>query len=65
MSRQGKIRLAKWYASYTLKERQALLKDIAPSVLSRKTKLCNFIEYKDMKIVYKRYFLGRCSAPKR
>lgn len=49
MSRQGKVRLAKWYSTFTLKERQALLKDVGPLVLARKGKLCNFIEYKGMR----------------
>lgn len=48
ISRQGKVRLAKWYASFNLKERQSLLKEVPPLVLSRKGKLCNFVEYKGM-----------------
>jgi hypothetical protein len=40
------VRHAKWYASFSLKERQALLKGVAPLVLSRKGRLCNFVEYK-------------------
>lgn len=67
ISRQGKLRLAKWYATYNLKERQKLVKEVSVLVLARKTRACNFIEYKgrpvaggcadgalDMKIVYKR-----------
>lgn len=46
VSRQGKVRLSRWYDSYTLKERQTLLKDVGPMVLARKGRLCNFIEYK-------------------
>lgn len=55
ISRQGKLRLAKWYESYSLKERQKIAKETTSLVLSRKPRSCNFIEYKDMKLVYKRY----------
>lgn len=53
VSRQGKVRLAKWYETYTLKERQAMLKEIGPLVLSRKGRLCNFVEYKGNLQVFK------------
>ena len=55
LSRQGKLRLAKWYGVYDLKERGRLVKEVTVLVLGRKSRACNFIEYKDMKIVYKRY----------
>ncbi|KAL6780990.1 AP1S1 [Auxenochlorella protothecoides x Auxenochlorella symbiontica] len=55
LSRQGKVRLAKWYTTTTQKERAKLLKEVSPLVLSRAAKLCNFIDWKDQKIVYKRY----------
>jgi len=52
---QGKTRLAKWYDSYTQKEKNRLIKDITPLILSRASKLCNVIEHGDQKIVYKKY----------
>jgi hypothetical protein len=55
ISRQGKLRLAKWYATYNLKERQKLIKEVTALVMARKPRACNFIEYRDQKIVYKRY----------
>ncbi|KAK2076495.1 hypothetical protein QBZ16_001021 [Prototheca wickerhamii] len=55
LSRQGKVRLTKWYVTATQKERAKLLKEVAPLVLNRGPKLCNFISWKDQKIVYKRY----------
>eukprot|EP01016_Furgasonia_blochmanni_P038107 TRINITY_DN4570_c0_g1_i1.p2 TRINITY_DN4570_c0_g1~~TRINITY_DN4570_c0_g1_i1.p2 ORF type:complete len:156 (+),score=41.58 TRINITY_DN4570_c0_g1_i1:68-535(+) len=56
ISRQGKTRLTKWYTTtFTLKERQKFLKEINAIVLTRNQKLCNFIEWNDFKIVYKRY----------
>lgn len=54
-SRQGKIRLTKWYYSYTASEKEKILKDLAPLVLSRKAKMCNIMEYSDHKVVYRRY----------
>ena len=55
LSRQGKVRLAKWYTTTTQKERARVIKDVTPMVLSRPAKACNFIDWKDMKLVYRRY----------
>lgn len=55
VSRQGKVRLSKWYISLAAKEKQKLVKDVSFAVLQRRSKMCNFIEYKDTKIVYRRY----------
>lgn len=55
VSKQGKIRLTKWYAPLPLKDRQRVIKEVVPLVLARKGKVCNFVEYRDNKVVYKRY----------
>jgi len=55
LSRQGKVRLAKWYTTYTQKERAKVIRDTTPMVLARALKLCNFLDYQDIKVVYKRY----------
>ncbi|KAI8107774.1 hypothetical protein M9435_002802 [Picochlorum sp. BPE23] len=55
LSRQGKVRLAKWYTTVSQKERAQIIKQVSPLVLSRGPKLCNFIDWKDMKLVYRRY----------
>jgi len=55
MSRQGKVRLAKWYSTYSQKERGRVVKETTPLVLSRPLKLCNFVDWKNLKLVYKRY----------
>ncbi|GAX78239.1 hypothetical protein CEUSTIGMA_g5681.t1 [Chlamydomonas eustigma] len=55
MSRQGKVRLAKWYNTYTQKERAKVAKEITPLILARPAKLCNFLDWKNLKLVYKRY----------
>ena len=56
INRQGKIRLTKWYThSFTTNERQKFLKEINNIVLTRSQKLCNFLDWKEFKIVYKKY----------
>jgi hypothetical protein len=54
ISRQGKVRLSKFYETVPAKERTKLLREVTALVLSRPAKQCNFVEYKDSKIVYKR-----------
>ncbi|KAG1671535.1 hypothetical protein FOA52_011255 [Chlamydomonas sp. UWO 241] len=55
MSRQGKVRLAKWYMTYSQKERARAAKEITPLILARPLKLCNFLDWKNIKLVYRRY----------
>ena len=56
INRQGKIRLTKWYShSYTTQERQRFIKEVNNIVLTRSAKLCNFLDFKEFKIVYKKY----------
>jgi len=54
-SRHGKVRLAKWFTPHSAKEATKLTREIVTTVLSRKTKMCNILEWQDRKIVYKRY----------
>ncbi|CAG8628505.1 11197_t:CDS:2 [Cetraspora pellucida] len=56
VSRQGKVRLAKWFNTLSPKEKQKIIKEVTQMVLSRRTKMCNFLEYKDEKVVYRRYY---------
>ncbi|KAG0369672.1 AP-1 complex subunit sigma-2 [Gamsiella multidivaricata] len=37
------------------KEKSKIVKDVTQLVLSRRTKMCNFLEYKDTKVIYRRY----------
>ena len=53
-SRQGKLRLQKWYEAKEAKEKK-ICRELTSAILLRKPKMCNFIEYKDLQIVYKRY----------
>ncbi len=56
INRQGKIRLTKWFThSYTTQEKTRYLKEINNIVLTRSPKLCNFLNWKEYKIVYKKY----------
>ncbi|KAF9366549.1 AP-1 adaptor complex sigma subunit Aps1 [Mortierella sp. NVP85] len=55
VSRQGKTRLAKWFTTLSPKEKSKIVKDVTQLVLSRRTKMCNFLEYKDTKVIYRRY----------
>lgn len=55
ISRQGKVRLMQWYTPLPQKVKNKIISDLTPLILSRKPKMCNILEYKDHKIVYRRY----------
>ncbi|ODV75995.1 Aps1p [Cyberlindnera jadinii NRRL Y-1542] len=55
LSRQGKIRLSKWYVPLSQKDKAKITRELTALVLGRKAKMCNISEYKDSKIVYRRY----------
>lgn len=55
ISRQGKLRLMRWYSAYSAKEKSAICRELATTVLARKAKMSNILEYQDHKVVYKRY----------
>ncbi|KTW29403.1 hypothetical protein T552_01355 [Pneumocystis carinii B80] len=55
VSRQGKVRLVKWFITLNSKEKSRILKEVSQAVLQRRSKACNFLEYKDTKICYHRY----------
>jgi AP-1 complex subunit sigma 1/2 len=55
VSRQGKCRLAKYYSPFSDKEKQRAVREVSNLALSRAPKLCNFVEWKNYKIVYRRY----------
>ncbi|KAF8847776.1 Adaptor protein complex sigma subunit [Acephala macrosclerotiorum] len=46
LSRQGKVRLAKWFTTLSPKEKAKIIKDVSQLVLARRTRMCNFLEYK-------------------
>ncbi|KAI0938064.1 AP-1 adaptor complex sigma subunit Aps1, variant 2 [Taiwanofungus camphoratus] len=55
VSRQGKVRLAKWFTTMPQKTKAKIVKDVTQLVLARRTRMCNVLEYKDTKVVYRRY----------
>ncbi|KAF5254252.1 hypothetical protein FANTH_937, partial [Fusarium anthophilum] len=60
------LRLAKWFTTLSPKDKAKIVKDVSQLVLARRTRMCNFLEYKDTKIVYRRYaslfFIAGCSS---
>ncbi|XP_044058348.1 AP-1 complex subunit sigma-3a isoform X2 [Siniperca chuatsi] len=54
-SRQGKLRLQKWFTPLTDREKKKVIRDMMMLVLARPPRSCNFVQWRDLKIVYKRY----------
>ncbi|KAH7905372.1 Adaptor protein complex sigma subunit [Hygrophoropsis aurantiaca] len=63
-SRQGKVRLLKWFVTMPPKTKAKTVKDVTQLVVGGKDggsgngsarKRCNFLEYRDTKVVYRRY----------
>ena len=55
VSRQGKVRLTKFYEHYSKSQQARIVHDISTMVLERPSKACNFLEYQGKRIIYKRY----------
>jgi len=55
ISRQGKLRLAKWFIPLSSKAKAKIVQDVTQLTLTRRHPSCNFLEYKGEKIVYRRY----------
>lgn len=55
LSKQGKVRLVKWYLQVPEQVRQRTIREIGAVVPLRKSKMCNVIEHGDGKVVYRRY----------
>uniref|UniRef100_A0A8C3I5D4 Adaptor related protein complex 1 subunit sigma 3 n=1 Tax=Chrysemys picta bellii TaxID=8478 RepID=A0A8C3I5D4_CHRPI len=53
-SRQGKLRLQKWYITLPDKERKKITREIVQIILARSQKMSSFVDWKDLKLVYKR-----------
>lgn len=41
--------------SASQKEKAKIIKDVTTAVLNRKTRMCNVVEYKDFKVIYRRW----------
>uniref|UniRef100_A0A8C8MMB5 Adaptor related protein complex 1 subunit sigma 3a n=1 Tax=Oncorhynchus tshawytscha TaxID=74940 RepID=A0A8C8MMB5_ONCTS len=55
LSRQGKLRLQKWFTPVTEREKKKVTREMTLMVLARPPHSCNFLLWRDLKIVYKRY----------
>ena len=54
-SKQGKIRLSKYYVVTSQKDRKRIERDAVNAIIPRPAKACNVVEYKDMKLIYRKY----------
>ncbi|XP_030658787.1 AP-1 complex subunit sigma-3 isoform X1 [Nomascus leucogenys] len=54
-SRQGKLRLQKWYITLPDKERKKITREVVQIILSRGHRTSSFVDWKELKLVYKRY----------
>ncbi|GCA62497.1 adaptor protein complex, sigma subunit [Kipferlia bialata] len=55
INRQGKVRLTKWYAPYSEKERTKAIHEVTNKVVGRSSRLCNVVEWRDKRLIYRRY----------
>ena len=55
VSRQGKVRLTKWYNTWPKKTQSRYVREVTAAVLSRPAKQCNFLDWRGYKLIYKRY----------
>ncbi|KAJ7225760.1 AP complex, mu/sigma subunit, partial [Mycena pura] len=55
ISRQGKVRLAKWFNTTNTKAKARIVQDLTQLVLARRPRMCNVLEYKDTRVIYRRY----------
>lgn len=54
-SRQGKLRLQKWFVAEPQKQKKKNMRELIGLTLARRPKSSSFFEWKDLKIVYRRY----------
>lgn len=51
-------RLAKWFTTLSPRDKAKIIKDVSQLVLARRTRMCNFLEYKGMCNHEKAYISG-------
>lgn len=49
------MRLAKWFGAASETTRAQVVRDVCALVLTRNAKMCNVVDWRDQKLVYKRY----------
>jgi hypothetical protein len=56
-------RLAKWFTTLSPKEKAKIVKDVSQLVLARRTRMCNFLEYKGISPLSFSSTAARVNAP--
>jgi len=57
-------RLAKWFTTLSPKDKAKIVKDVTQLVLARRTRMCNFLEYKGVCCPPKYFTLRSCTCQK-
>lgn len=55
VSRQGKVRLSKQYSAMPAKDMAQLVRQVTTAVIGRPPRLCNVLEWRDVKLVFRRF----------
>ena len=55
MNKQGQTRLAQYYEYLTIAEKSSLEGEIIRKCLARNEQQCSFLEYRNLKCIYRRY----------
>eukprot|EP01107_Rhizomastix_libera_P006609 TRINITY_DN20763_c0_g1_i1.p1 TRINITY_DN20763_c0_g1~~TRINITY_DN20763_c0_g1_i1.p1 ORF type:complete len:174 (-),score=27.34 TRINITY_DN20763_c0_g1_i1:85-606(-) len=55
LNKQSRTRLTKWFVPYGPKEKERVLRELGHEVTAREHGMCNFIEWRDKLVIYKRY----------
>ncbi|KAH8619781.1 putative Clathrin adaptor complex small chain [Trypanosoma vivax] len=55
VSRQGKLRLAKWYVSLSNKEKARVVREVCQVALGRSVRFTNVLEHRGSKYICRRY----------
>uniref|UniRef100_A0A7S1AY95 AP complex subunit sigma n=1 Tax=Noctiluca scintillans TaxID=2966 RepID=A0A7S1AY95_NOCSC len=53
-NRQGKTRLKKWYVPPD-RDQHRTIREVSSLIVNRSVKVCNFLEWREHKLVYRRY----------
>ncbi|CAL8342802.1 unnamed protein product [Arctogadus glacialis] len=54
-NRQSRLRLQKWFMPVSERFKRKVIRDMTMMVVGRPARSCNFLQWRDLKIVYKRY----------
>ena len=52
-NRQSRLRLQKWFTPVTDRFKRKVIRDMTMMVVGRPPHSCNFLQWRDLKIVYK------------